>query len=49
MPREAGLEVGRAIVAEIVQQQERIEPSVSPKPESSAQFHPAPSMVGLTR
>ena len=47
MPGEAGLVLVGIVVAEIVQQQERIELLVSPKPKARRRCTPAPSSVGL--
>ena len=46
MPRKAGEVVVGPVVAEIVEQQERIEFVVSPKPKARRSLTPAPSMVG---
>ena len=46
MPREAGEIVVRVVVAEVVEQQERIESVVSPNPNARCSFTPAPSIVG---
>ena len=47
MPGEAGEIVLRVVVAEIVEQQERIELGGVAEAEGAASFTPAPSIVGL--
>src|SRR5262245_63117450 len=47
MPRESGAIVLRALVAEIVEQQERIEVAGIAEAEGTAQLHPGPLHGGL--
>ena len=47
MPREAGQIILRNIVAEVIEQKERVEVGVFPKPNARRRCTPAPSRVGL--